>query len=210
MPSTKDPTSLPTRKALQGICKAISVVDAILSADWQYRYFSYNCKWTKDEEFFEMRDGEGCHMLVLFHKKGCVINGVDPEVPKADKKQLTKGLPKIYEEFIFGEPVKSFGTTFCLWTNEHEQWQTGEIKNYKDNSKDFLNFFSPKPHQYIEWATHYFEGSFKEGGIPLNTVTKIYKGEMLTKKMVLSIVNDHEDWNQLKEDLEEINYPFKF
>lgn len=209
MSSTKKPNQLPDRKTLQSICKAIAVVDAILSQDWEYRYFSYNCKWAKDEEFFEMRDGEGSRMLILFHKAGCVINGFDAELSKRDKKQLTKGLPKIYQEFIFGEPVKTYGTTFCLWTTEQEEWVVGEITDYKDSSKDFLSFLNKEPKNYIEWATEYFAGSYKKSGIPTETVQKIYNSEVITKEMVLSIV-DTLDWNQLKEDLAEINYPFKF
>jgi hypothetical protein len=27
-------------------------------------------------------------------------------------------LPKVFNEFIFGEPVKSIGTTFCIWQNK--------------------------------------------------------------------------------------------
>jgi hypothetical protein len=210
MSSTKKPNNLPDRKTLQSICKAISVVDAILSQDWEYRYFSYNCKWAKDEEFFEMRDGEGSRMLILFQKEGCVINGFDVELVKRNIKQLTKGLPKVYHEFIFGEPVKTYGTTFCLWTNEQEKWMVGDITDYKDNSKEFLSFLDTKPKNYIEWASDYFEGSYKKSGISLEAVQKIYNGEVLTKVMVQSIVDGLENWDQLKEDLVEINYPFKF
>lgn len=56
MISTKE-LNLPDRQKLQTICKVISVLDAILSQEWEYRYYSYNNKWSENEEFFEIRDG---------------------------------------------------------------------------------------------------------------------------------------------------------
>lgn len=209
MISTKDYSLLPDVKTLQNICKSISVLDAILSQEWEYRYYSYNNKWSDGEEFFEMRDGSGDQMLILFTQNGCVINGFAHEYSQQDKQKLTANLPSVFHEFIFGEPVNSIGTTFCLWTTDNN-WQVGKIENYEDNSEELLNIFDGNPQTYIDWATEYFEESYKESGIPLETVTKIYNGETLTKEMVLSIVDDLEDWKQLETDLNEIGYPYNF
>jgi hypothetical protein len=73
-----------------------------------------------------------------------------------------------------------------------------------------LNIFDGNPQTYIDWATEYFEESYVESGIPLDTVTKIYSGQTLTKEMVLTIVEDLEDWEQLEADLNEIGYPYNF
>ena len=210
MISTKDYSLLPNRKALQTICKAISVLDAVICQEWQFRYYSYNNKWTDDEEFCEMRNGQGDQMLILFRQDGCVINGFAHEFKQQDKQKLTQNLPSIFDEFIFGEPVKSIGTTFCLWTTEQKDWQVGEIENYEDNSEEMLSIFDGNPQTYINWATEYFEDSYVESGIPLDTVTKIYSGQTLTKKMVLTIVEELEDWEQLEADLNEIGYPYNF
>lgn len=210
MISTKNHNLLPDRKALKTICKAISVLDAIISQEWEYRYYSYNSKWDKDEECLQMRNGSGDEMHILFREDGCVINGFAHEYDQQDKGKLTQNLPTIFSEFIFGEPVKSIGTTFCLWTTELKNWQVGQIENYKDNSEEMLNIFDGQPQTYVNWATEYFEESYKESGIPLDIVTKIYAGQTLTKEMVLSIVDDLEDWEQLKADLTEINYPYDF
>ena len=42
MISTKNYDSLPDIKSLKSTCKAISVLDAILSQDWEYRYYPYD------------------------------------------------------------------------------------------------------------------------------------------------------------------------
>jgi hypothetical protein len=210
MISTKDYRLLPDRKTLQTICKAISVLDAIISQEWEYRYYSYNNKWSDDEEFCEMRNGSGDQMLILFRQDGCIINGFAHEFKQQDKQKLTLNLPQIFETFLFEEPVKTIGTTFCLWTTEQKKWQTGQIENYEDHSDEMLNIFGGNPQTYISWATEYFEESYIESGIPLKTVTEIYNGQTLTKGMVLSIVEDLEDWEQLETDLNEIGYPYNF
>lgn len=209
MISTKT-LQLPNSKQLQTTCKAIAVLDAILSQEWMYRYYSYNSKWGNNEECFEMRDGEGDQMLIWFQNDACIINGYANEFEQQDLDKLTKQMPALFNEFIFGEPVKTIGTTFCIWTTDGNNWKVGQLENKEDNSAEMLQIFDGKPQTYIDLASEYFEESYKESGIPLATVSKIYDGQTLTKEMVLSIVDELEDWEQLENDLLEINYPFNF
>lgn len=210
MITTKDFKLLPNKNSLQHICKAISVLDAIICQEWEYRYYLYNSKWAEDEEYFGMRDGAGDLMDILFLENHCVISGFAHEFQYNQKSDLTKNLPEIYNQFIFDEPVATNGTTFCLWTNETKNWEVGEIKDFNDNSEDLLAIFDGNPQTYINWASEYFDESYKETGIPLKTVTEIYQGKTLTKEMVLSIVDEIEDWELLEEDLKEINYEYDF
>lgn len=201
---------LPNRKILQKICKSIAVLDAIFSQEWDYRYYSYNSKWSENEEFCEIRNGSGDHILILFCEKGCVINGYIHEFKQPNKDILTKKLPAYFEEFIFGEPIKSIGTTFCCWTEETENWHFESKRNETNDLLEMLNIFDGQAQTYINWATDYFEGRYKETGIPFDVVSKIYAGELLTKEMVLSIVKDITDWEQLRLDLIEIDYLCNF
>jgi len=206
MISTKDYTLLPDRRTLETICKAISVLDAILCQDWQYRYYSFNSTWDTNERCLQMRNGHGDEMHVLFREDGSAINGFAHEYEQQDKSKLTKGLSSIFHEFIFGEPVNSIGTTFCLWTTEIKNWQVGQLGSFEDNSEEMLNIFDGKPRTYINWAIDYYEMD----NISLETVTKIYNGQPLTKQMVLSLVEELENWQQLEKDLMEIDYPYNF
>ncbi|MCX2496140.1 hypothetical protein OQX63_21775 [Pedobacter sp. PF22-3] len=210
MISTKNLSLLPNRKALEAICKAISVLDAIICQEWQYRYYSFNSEWGINEQCLQMRNGSGEEMHILFLDNGCVINGSALEYKQQDKTKLTANLPSIFNEFIFGEPVASIGTTFCIWATEPKTWQVGQLENIEDNSGEMLSIFDGNPQTYVDWATDYFEGSYKSIGIPLETVSKIYSGHTLTKEMVLSIVEELEDWELLETDLKEINYPYNF
>jgi len=210
MISTKNYSLLPDKRSLEAICKAISVLDAIISQEWQYRYYSFNSKWDANERCLQMRNGSGDEMHILFREDGCAINGFAHEYEQQEKSKLTNNLPAIFNDFIFGEPVTSIGTTFCLWTTELKNWQVGQLESFEDNSEEMLNIFDGQPQTYINWATEYFEESYKESGIPLDTVIKIYSGQILTQEMVLSIVDKLEDWEQLEKDLIEINYPYVF
>lgn len=208
MISTTKLHALPDWKKLREACKAMAVLDAILSPEWVYRYYSYDSHWSENEELFEMRNGEGGQMLILFREEGAVINGYTSEMAESNKEALTNQLPAVFEEFIFGEPVSSSGTTFCVWTTADGNWQTGILPTEDDYSEELLSAMDGQPETYLKWASIYYKGSYTESGIPLKTVTNIFKQEPLTTAMVLSLVKEVEDWDQLKEDLSEISYKY--
>lgn len=210
MISTKDLSSIPDRNMLYQICKSISVLDAIFAEKWLDRYYLFNCKWADNEEFFEMLNGQGDNLLILFPLNGSVINGMVHEYYPKDKGKLTSELPDIYREFIFGEPVNSIGTTFCIWTDHNSKWTIGEVTDFNDGSSEVLEIFDGSPYTYLNWAKHYFEVEFQNNELALDTISKIYKGDILTKEMVYSLDAKFEHWQQLKEDLAEINYPSDF
>jgi hypothetical protein len=207
MLSTKTLSQLPDQKTMQKICKSVAVLDAIMCQEWEFRYFSYQSDWADCEEFCEIRNSSGDHTLILFREDGCVINGYSNMHGEPNKEKTTANLPPIFNEFIFGEPVNTIGTTFCLWTTDSKAWESGNEVDFEDESEAFLFIFDGKPETYVAWATDYFDGDFQESGIPLETVKAIYEGKTLTKTMVLSLVEDLEDWEQLIADLAEIDYP---
>lgn len=208
MISTANPV-LPHWEQLKNYCKAMAVLDAILSPEWQYRYYSYNSDWSEDEEFFEMRNGEGAQLLMLFLKDGAVINGFSVEEDAADKDLLLPLLPEQFHEFIYGEPVHSAGTSFCLWqSNGEESWQTPQPAATLKLSAELLSPFDGAPLTYKQWADSYFESNGLPAGIPLEAVKQIFAHQRLDKDMVLAISPNFTDWEQLKEDLEEISYNY--
>jgi hypothetical protein len=209
MLSTQNYADLPDKDTLQRIAKAVAALDAIVSPEWEYRYYSYNPEWGEGEEAFEMNDGEGDQMLVLFRPDGCVINGYGEGFDEPVMEEITRGLPAIYHEFIFGEPINSIGTTFCLWTNEQGQWQTGELTTDEDGSDEMLSILDGDPQTYVAWAQEYYEPeTLPESGISLDAVRQVYAGEILTREIVLAITKHVPDWEQLQQDLTAIQYPF--
>jgi hypothetical protein len=210
MISTQDYSTLPDAAALKQLSKALAALDAINSQDWEYRYYSYNAAWGPAEEVLEMRDGEGDQMLVLFRPEGCVINGFLHEYDQPDKARVTRGLPECFDEFMFGEPINSIGTTFCLWYTPAHGWQTGVLENEDDGSEELLYIFDGSPETYTEWADEYYGEETDRSPIDVAAVAQVYQGTPLTKGLVLAIVDELEDWSQLAEDLQAIGYPYDF
>ena len=132
-PSSNALNLLPKPAPLKRLCQAIATLEAILSPSWEYRYYSYNKDWAKDEECCQMRNGSGDEFFILFGKTGTVINGFAHESSIQDKAQITAGLPKEFHAFIFGEPVASTGTTFCIWNLESDNKWIANKKEEKDN-----------------------------------------------------------------------------
>lgn len=209
MISTANYAALPPAADLQRLCKALAVLDAINSPDWEYRYYSYNPAWSNDEQLLEMRDGEGDQMLVLFRPEGCVINGFLHEYDQPDKAQVTRGLPDVFAGFMFEEPVNSIGTTFCLWYTPAHGWQRGLVEE-DDGSEELLYVFDNQPATYAEWATEYYTDESDKKPVTAAAVAPIYRQEPVTKAKALALVDEVADWTLLATDLQEIGYPYEF
>ena len=208
--STQNLELLPRKEELKNLCKSISVLEAILCPEWEYRYYSYNNNWSEEEEVFEMRDGQGDQMLILFNKNGVVINGFAHESIMRNWKGIRENIPDEFKEFIFGEPVKSIGTTFCIWqTKSDRKWQVGDINfpenNYLDGSKDLLKILDGKPDTYKNWAIEYYE--LDELSIEL--VEKVYNHKLLTKELINKMNPKLSDIDKLESDLKEIGYKYE-
>ncbi|OGX83970.1 hypothetical protein [Hymenobacter glacialis] len=210
MISTQDYSALPDAASLKAISKALAVLDAINSPDLEYRYYTYNAVWGEREEVLEMSDGEGDQMLILFRPEGCVVNGYLDGYEQPDKAQVTRGLPECFDDFIFGEPVNSIGTTFCLWYTPAYGWQTGIVEIEDDGSEELLFMLDGNSDTYADWADEYYGEETDRSPMDVAAVAKIYQGETLTRAIVLGIVDDLEDWPQLEEDLQAIGYPYDF
>ncbi len=130
------------------------------------------------------------------------------------QKGVLGDLPAVFNEFIFGEPVKSIGTTFCIWQTEtDDNWKIGKVDlpkdDYKDGSSDLLQLLDGNPSTYKNWAEEYYEEEFDSRALKLELVEKIYDGTVITKELVLELNPELDDFEQLKSDLNEIGYEHK-
>jgi len=202
--------NLPAPADLQRLSKALAALDAINSPDPEYRYYTYTPEWGAHEAVFEMNDGEGDQLLVLFRPEGCVINGYLLGYDEPIKTDLTRGLPAAFQEFMTGEPVASIGTTFCLWYTPEDGWQTGTVEDEDNGSEELLFIFDDQPATYAEWATEYYTDETDRAPITAAAVAPVYMHETLTKPMVLALNAELEDWPALAAELEVIGYPYEF
>lgn len=210
------------------------------------RYYSYQKNWdiSLEEECMEMRNGSGDHFFVLFTKIGAIINGqaheskmcnwTEVEIKSKGTFQIMFGkkqielkqniwpgvvdkLPNEFQHFIFGEPIKSIGTTFCVWRKYIDNtWNKGTFSypedDYKDGSKDLLFILDNNPETYHQFAVDYYEDEFEcdPNKLDLDIVKYIYGHNSLTKEIVLRINPNLTDIGKLKIDLDEIGYPHEF
>src|SRR5690606_16297161 len=129
-------------------------------------------------------------------------------------KGVVDELPKVFNEFIFGEPVKSIGTTFCIWqTKLDNEWKIGEVDlpkdEYKDGSSDLLQLLDGNPLTYKNWAEEYYEEEFESRELKLELIENIYEGTPITKDLAIEINPNLKDFEKLKSDLNEIGYKHK-
>lgn len=211
--------------------------------EYRYYSYNNAWDKDKQEEYFSMRNGSGDEFQILFSRHGSIINGLAHESEMSNwiekeiqpvtfkeklsklfgqkktitEQQIWKGVvetvPDEFKEFIFGEPVKSKGTTFCIWRKTKDNsWSIGNIQfpkdKYGDGSEDLLYIFDNNPATYKKWATEYYEEQFDEHKLKLDLVKHIYDFNPMTKDIALGLNPNIDDFDKLKADLNEIGYEY--
>src|SRR5690242_17751493 len=74
-------SSLPDVESLKKLSQSLAMLDAIISPEWEYRYYSFNSKWDKNKMMASMRNGEGDEYFILFNQHGAIIKGFAHERP---------------------------------------------------------------------------------------------------------------------------------
>ncbi|WNJ18682.1 hypothetical protein [Pontibacter sp. G13] len=213
-PSTQRLNLLFPPAQFQSLCRSISALEAIISPEWVDRYYSYQNDWSESEEFFEMRNGAGDYVMVCFRPEGIVINGFAHESKRDDLVAgmgMMTGLPPFFHEFMFEEPVKTIGSTFCIWALKDEnEWTIGNVAfpdgPFGDGSQLLLSVFDGLPESYRNWALDYYD---ELEGLDLELVASIYRFEPITVDLALALNPDLDDWESLSKDLDSIGYPYQ-
>lgn len=190
---------------LKNNCKALSVLEAILCQEWEYRYYSYNSKWDKGEECFEMRNGEGEQLLILFKGSDAIINGFSLEKPPINNDKNV--IPERFHEFIFNDPIKTIGTTFCLWTDEDGGWNKEQLSTLGAVEEHALDIYFDSITKYIDWSYDYYE---LEEKLDYDVVKRIFESDSLDEMLIRKINPELSDFDLLKDDLDTIDYPYSF
>ncbi|NUY82491.1 hypothetical protein HUK80_16415 [Flavobacterium sp. MAH-1] len=124
-------------------------------------------------------------------------------------KGIIDSVPEEFREFITEEPIKSKGTTFCVWRKfSDDRWKIGEIEfpdsEYRDGSQDFLYILDDNPSTYREWALEYYE--IEPSRLTLEMVKHVYDHKSVNQEFVLAMNPVIKDWDELAKDLDEIGY----
>lgn len=81
----------------------------------------------------------------------------------------------------------------------------GQLKKIKDGSTELLELLDGKPKTFQQWAIDYYELE----NLNLDIIKQIYEHNPITKELIQALNPTLEDFQQLKEDLEEIGYEYK-
>jgi hypothetical protein len=206
---------LPDVITLRRKAQSLAVLDAIMSPDWQYRYYSFNAQWDADEMMASRKNGSGDELYVLFNPVGAIMKGFDHESfmspwAREDESlwpQIFDQVPAEFRAFLKEPAFDIPNTTFCVWRrNEDSSWHVGNIEypdgdEKSDGSEEQLSIFTGGPELYVEYASEYFERA-----IPLEIVNLVYHHEVLTETVVKQLNHDA-DIAVLEPELSSIGYP---
>jgi hypothetical protein len=212
--STRNLKMLPDVDRLRLLLQSLAMLDAILSPEWEYRYYSFNARWSKREQMGSMRDGCGDGFFTLFNAAGCFLKGFAHESamspygrrPKRVWPGVLDSVPPAFAAALKEPAFSMEDTTFCVWRlSADETWQRGRIEfppgADPDGSQALLSILDGEPKTYQAWAEDYYEQR-----VSLAAVKQIYAHEPLTDELVERL-NAEITVKELAADIQEIGYP---
>ncbi|MFD0524646.1 hypothetical protein [Paractinoplanes durhamensis] len=209
--------ALPDVATLRRRCRALAMLDAILSPDEEARYYGYNTAWGPGEEIAEMRNGSGDEFHIVFGPAGVFVRGFDHESvmsPARNDEELWPGLVDTVPAAFAGqmdEPAFGWGAQFyatvCVWRLAgDDRWHTGDVSYPPGHDPDgadrlFTILLDETPAAYRAFAEDYYE-------VPVDpaAVNDVFALTPLTEALVHRL-NPDLALEKLTADLEAIGYP---
>ena len=211
MISTRNLTDLPDIRGFRRLTRSLATLDAIMSPEWEYRYYSFDAHWGNGEMMASMRDGSGDHWFALITSVGVALHGLSHESaafrPGSPLLGVFDSLPSEFRDDFLMEPAfDTANSSFCIWRRaSDDRWSTGAVAlppgNDPDGSEELLSILAGDPRQYVAFAAEYFERV-----VDVADVDAIYRHEPLTSALVRRL-NPEVDVASLAEDVAEIGYP---
>ena len=199
-----NPKDLPTLQELRATAQSLAMLDAILSPEWQYRYFSFNSKWAPGMEMASMRNGCGDDWFLLFDPVGAAIKGYAHELAGdfSFPQRLRADVPSDFSSFL-DEPAFSMeSATFCYWRKVDDmEWNKVRSLMPDDGSTELLHQLIAGPIGYKSWAESYFEVS-----IDPKSIRSVFEHVRLSDDLILKL-NPGADVALIFNDAIEIGYP---
>lgn len=210
-PSTAAPEKLPTIAGLRRLTKSLAMLDAIISPEWAYRYYSYNSQWGPGEEMASMRDGCGDEWFLLFDGYGAALKGFAHEsflaADGSFANQIQGSVPRGFASFMSEPAFSPNRATFCLWRRlDDPTWSVVAMKERRvspqeDGSEKLLHLLDGVPASYQHWAENYYEHP-----IPFHAVQALYKHQPLSADLIHEL-NPKSTPTNVAADAVEIGYP---
>jgi hypothetical protein len=210
---------LPGISVLREHCRAMAMLEAILSPDWSARHHGFNAHWSKADELASMSNGSGDEYSIVFSSAGAYIRGFaheSPMSPYVDDEPWPGVIDDVPENFrpyveepAFSDEDGMAVVTACLWRgNGDDSWATGTIAFPGDGEGDpdgagylFRLLVDRSPEAFQEFAEDYYE-------IPVDqaAVRYLFAHGPVTDEVV-TVLNPQCTMAELTKDFAEIGYP---
>lgn len=211
----------PDAATLRDRSRALAMLDAIVSPEWEYRYYSFDPRWSPGEGMASMRDGNGNDYAVVFSPAGAYVQACDHESPvsayRTSPPTLWPGLfdsvPEVFlkqvQEPAFADHNGLPRATVCLWRQSTDaEWHCGDVRvpdqdmDDADGAQWLLGILCDGTGE--EYRAHAEE--VHELRVDRAAVDHIYALRPLTQAIV-SAINPDVRLADLAADIEQTGYP---
>ncbi|MDB6062144.1 MAG: hypothetical protein JWM78_2247 [Verrucomicrobiaceae bacterium] len=198
------PDLLPSISEVRRTVQSLAMLDAILSPEWEYRYYSFNSQWGSGEEMASMRNGSGDDWFLLFDSAGMALKGFAHELAAASSfpQNIQDQVPKEFSSFLGESAFSMQRATFCYWRRAKDpSWSKVGGGLADDGSDEMLALLGSGPNGYREWAEGYFEVP-----VALEAVAALFSHQPLCNSVILAL-NPQADLDFTYGQALEIGYP---
>ena len=179
-------SDLPRATRLRELLQANAALDAILMAEWEHRYFSFNSLWDESEEMGSLRDGQGTEAFCLFLHDVSFLKGFEPalELPNqgplssVEMALLPSNLQAAAKEPAFDMSHVSYVAFSPIARSEWTPVRPTE-ENWSVALSGMLVLLRDDPEAYTRWAEDYYERKVNQ-----EIVESIQAGQSLTENMI--------------------------
>ncbi len=194
---------------------ALAALDAVLSPEWQYRYFSFDPAWSTDARMASMRNGSGDEYFIVFAPAGAVVRAFDHESElspwmrddQAVAAEVLQGYPAGLR-FVIDDPAfrteggPATDLTFCAWsTTGAEGWRVGAIDDDGGAEELLEVILDGTPRGYQAFAVDYFELD------PTVEVVEAFFAHRPADASVIERMNPDANVSETISELRSIGYP---
>jgi hypothetical protein len=177
--------SLPPAAQLLQRRKALACLDAILCADWESRYYSFNARRAPNEQMASMRNGCG-----------------DEWYSTALQAAVPSTMPRFSTQAAFSWQHTTFVyVAETLHATPHRLYGKTCIDAFENGAVEFLVHLTGNTERYVAHAAEYFEAK-----IDLALVEHVFALKPLTAELVTALGSER-SLDELANDVNEIDYP---
>jgi len=211
MISTRNLTDLPDIQGFRRLTRSLAMLDAIMSPEWESRYYSFDSHWGDGQLMASMRNGSGDHWFALITSAGVALHGLAHESATFRDGSPWPGifdsLPSEFRDDFLREPAFDTAySSFCIWRcSADDRWSSGAVRlppgDDPDGSEELLSILDGNPQRYATFSAEYYERV-----IDVADVEAIYRHEALTDALARRL-NPDVELESLAADIAEIGYP---